>query len=169
MKKILLVVSVVIAAVLIGAPMVNSTFALSDEQRQVISGECGTIRQVLQNLQKTDAKTRVKLGFEYETILSKYMIPFSSRLAKNSISNSEFVDIQSEFKDVKQAFSEDFIVYQKNLENLVAYNCSENPDEFYDKLQTLRSDRERVRQDTIKLSNLIKKHQSAVLKMLETL
>lgn len=169
MKKAIIFASVLLGAVALAAPLINNTFALSDEQKQVIAGECDTIHQILQALQKTDSKTRVKLGYAYETILSKYMIPLSSRLAKNSIANSEFVDIQSAFKETKQNFSDDFIVYQKNLESLVAFNCSENPDAFYDKLQTLRSDREKVRQDTLKLSNLIKKHQSAVIKMLETL
>lgn len=169
MKKAFILALVMLGAVALAAPLINNTFALSDEQKQVISGECDTIHQILQALQKTDAKTRVKLGYTYETILSKYMIPLSSRLAKNSIANSEFVDIQSAFKDAKQSFSDDFIVYQKNLENLVAFNCTENPSEFYDKLQTLRSDREKVRQDTLKLSNLIKKHHATVMKMLETL
>lgn len=169
MKKSLILASVVLGVVALTAPFINNALALSSEQEQVISGECDTIHQILQALQKTDSKTRVKLGYTYENILSKYMIPLSSRLAKNSISNSEFVDIQSAFKDAKQNFSNDFIVYQKNLENLVIFNCTENPKEFYSKLQTLRSDREKVRQDTLVLSNLIKKHQSVVIKMLETL
>ena len=170
MKKILLCASIALGAVaLISAPIVGSALALSDTQKQVISGECDTIHQVLKTLQKTDTKTRTNLGYRYKTILDKYMIPLSSRLAKNSIANAEFVGIQSDFSNARQAFNDDFIVYQKNLESLISYNCSENPDDFYSKLQTLRSDRERVRQDTLKLSNLIKKHQSAVLKMLETL
>ena len=113
MKKILLFASIALGAVaLISAPIVGSALALSDTQKQVISGEYDTIHQVLKTLQKTDTKTRTNLGYRYKTILDKYMIPLSSRLAKNSIANAEFVGIQSDFSNARQAFNDDFIVYK---------------------------------------------------------
>lgn len=165
MRKIFLSLALVVMSLAVA----GSATALTDDQRQVIAGECGTIHQVLESLQKIDSKTRVKLGYYYETVLSKFMIPLNSRLVKNSISNSELINIQTEFKDAKQKFSDDFITYQKSLETLLGMNCNGDPDAFYEKIVSVRSERAAVRQDTVKLKNLIVKHREAVKKMMEQL
>ena len=165
MRKIILSLSLIVMPLIIA----GSATALSDAQRQVIAGECDTIHRVLESLQKTDSKTRVKLGYYYETILSKFMIPLNSRLVKNSISNSELINIQTEFKEAKQNFSDDFVAYQKNLEALLGMNCNGDPDAFYEKIVSVRSDRAKVRQDTVKLKDLITKHRDAVKKLMERL
>ena len=151
MRKIILSLSLIAMPLIIA----GSATALSDAQRQVIAGECDTIHRVLESLQKTDSKTRVKLGYYYETILSKFMIPL--------------IDIQTEFKEAKQKFSDDFIAYQKNLEALLGMNCNGDPDAFYEKIVSVRSDRAKVHQDTVKLKELITKHRDAVKKLMERL
>ncbi len=165
MKKIAVVISLAIISLL----SVGGAFALSDEQLKVVAGECETIHQVLHSLQKSDSKMRVKLGYHYETVLSKYMIPLNSRLVKNSISNTELIELQTNFKEAKQNFSDDFVTYQKNLESLIDKDCTRDPNEFYEALEGVRNDRRKVRQDVIKLNGLVKKFQNAIVNLKESL
>lgn len=164
MKKIF----VGFAAVLALVPTI-SAFALSEEQEKVISGECDTIHETLKSLQKVDSKVRVYLGSYYEKILNKYMIPLNSRLVENSISNTDLINNQASFKGTKELFSNDFISYQKNLEELINSDCKTNPSGFYEKLESVRSDRKKVRQDVLALESLITKHKKAVNSLMEKL
>ena len=143
--------------------------AITDSQSRIISENCNNIHQTLETLQKIDSRTRTYLGSYYERILSKYMIPLNAALVKNSIFNSDLADNQVRFKDAKNNFSAQFIKYQKELEDLVHYDCYADPSGFYNHLSSLRAARERVRVNTITLNSLIVEHRSLVKKLEETL
>ena len=136
--------------------------ALSENQSNAIKDNCSTIQESLKNVQKKDSRTRVYLGGYFETILSKYIKPLNHRLVENSISDINIINEQTEFANAKTQFSNDFIIYQKSLESLIATNCKENPDDFYDILTTTRALRATVLSDVMNLKQLILDHSSSV-------
>lgn len=163
MKKILISLVVVLALIPLNA------FAFSEKQETIVSGECSTIRQTLQTVQKVDSKIRVHLGAYYEKILNKYMIPLNSRLVENNIPDDVLLKNQTSFNDKKKEFSDDYIGYQKNLEELISIDCKSSPKDFLDKLLITRDSRKKVYDDVATLNTLVDEHEKLVEKLMEKL
>jgi len=138
------------------------TSSLNENQKNVIIDNCDSIKETLKNVQKKDSRTRVYLGGHFETILSKYIKPLNHRIIENSISNTDIVSEQSTFANMKTEFSEDFIAYQKSLDELIAADCKNEPDNFYKKLESTRSLRTNVLDDVNELKKMTLEHLSSV-------
>ena len=59
-------------------------------------------------------------------------------------------------------FTNDYISYQKSLEELIAIDCKKEPERFYEKLTVTRSGREKVSSDIKKMRELIDKYTGLV-------
>lgn len=153
MKKYLLPVAVLIA-MFISLP----ALAISETQKNSIIDNCASIKQTLEGIQKTDARARVYLGSYYETILTKFITPLNVRLVENNLSTAELVENQNNFASAKTVFTNDYISYQQNLEELVAIDCKTEPESFYDKLIKVRQKRKTMEQDVLKLRSLLSGH-----------
>lgn len=132
--------------------------AITEEQSGVIVRRCDTIKDDLKKVQKEDARVRVYLGGHYETILSKFITPLNVRLVENNLSSAGLVENQNDFAASKTIFANDFVNYQQGLEELVGIDCKEKPEEFYDKLVTVRQKRKTMVQDVLKMRSLISEH-----------
>ncbi|MBR3137968.1 hypothetical protein IKG41_01330 [Candidatus Saccharibacteria bacterium] len=153
MKKYLLPVAVLIA-MFISLP----ALAISETQKNSIIDNCASIKQTLEGIQKTDARARVYLGSYYETILTKFITPLNVRLVENNLSTAELVENQNNFASAKTVFTNDYISYQQNLEELVAIDCKTEPESFYDKLIKVRQKRKIMEQDVLKLRSFLSEH-----------
>ena len=136
--------------------------AITSEQQNSIKENCSSIKETLVSLQHTDARHRLNVGRYYEIILNKFIVPLNLRLVDNNTTNAELVANQSNFSETRAKFNNDYIIYQQNLEELVAINCEEEPVKFYEKLETTREKRKAVRQDMAKLKTLADKQMSLV-------
>lgn len=136
----------------------NFTSAISKEQETAIKTHCDSIKEKLHEIQKEDSKIRVHLGGHYEAILTRFITPLNIRLVENNLSTASLVENQNNFAETKSVFANDFINYQKNLEELVGMNCKENPEEFYTKLEKVRQKRKIMNQDILKMRSLISSH-----------
>lgn len=132
--------------------------AISTEQEAAIKDRCATIRESLKTVQKNDSRVRVFLGARYETLLSKYITSFNIKMVENNMSVSGLVENQNQFADNKTVFANDFISYQKSLEELIAIDCKSEPEQFYEKLVKVRRKRATMEQDVLKMRNLISEH-----------
>lgn len=139
--------------------------AVSKEQEVIIKDRCETIRENLKTVQKRDAKARVYLGGYYETILSKYMTPLNVRLVENNISDVALIENQNSFAKAKTGFAEDFVSYQKALEELVLMDCKNEPAKFYEELEAVRAKRAKMEKDMAKITDLINKHRELVTEL----
>ncbi len=148
---------------------VASVYGVSKNQEIVISDHCNAIKDDLSNLQKLDSRARVYLGRYYETILSIYMTPLNVRLVENNISNVDLIENQNKFAKYRSTFSEDFVAYQKDLEELTMIDCKLEPKVFYEKLVKVREKRKKVKQDTVELRDLISEQIVMVKKIREEL
>lgn len=153
MKRFLVAVTILMFG-LVAMPV----SAISAEQKSAIKDNCSSIKENLKKVQKNDARTRVHLGGRYETILSKFIMPLNVRLVENNLSNAKLVENQNKFADSKIVFSNDYISYQQELEDLVGMDCKKKPEEFYDKLEKVRKKRKIMEQDVLKMRTLISEH-----------
>ena len=145
------------------------TQALSGEQRTAISQNCVSIQASLQRLQKADSRTRVFLGTSYEHILTNYMSPLNVRLTKNNRIDSTLFDIQTQFASQRRKFTDTFTSYMKSLDDLIATDCTQQPDGFYNKLENTRKQRGELHQLAQDLHDLTNKNIDAVKKLRDSL
>ena len=139
--------------------------AISENQKSAIVDNCDSIKNSLKQVQKDDARVRIALGGRYETILTNFITPFNVRLVENGLSNADLVENQNEFSNSKITFNNDYIKYQQELENLIALDCKNSPDDFYDKLEKVRQKRKIMEQDTLKIRSLLTVHMSLATKI----
>ncbi len=132
--------------------------AISETKEEAIETHCDTIKSSLRTLQKTDARVRVYLGGYYETILSKFVTQFNIRLVENNLSTASLIENQNNIAEAKSVFASDFVKYQQMLEELVAINCKTEPEAFYEKLDVVRQKRKIMKQDVLKMRELISEH-----------
>ena len=170
MKNKLLLFAVLVFAISVPA---SSAFAaeskLTKEQSAKLSESCGSIRQNLKNLQRTDSRTRTFFGAIYETVSTKYLKPLNLRLVNNDLANSDLLNLQTSIATARSDFSDDFIAYSKSLESLIAIDCRLEPDNFYEKLLETREKRTAVATDVKTLNNLLTDIAKTVEKLKESL
>ena len=152
----------VVFAILVVSLIALPVSAIAKNQEEAISDHCESIRNSLKTIQKNDAKARVHLGGRYETILSRFLVPLNVRLVENNLPSADLVENQNDFADTKVVFTNDYIEYQQNLEELVAMDCKNQPAEFYEKLVKVRQKRKTMEQDVMKMRTLITKQINAV-------
>lgn len=131
---------------------------ISTEQKAAIIDHCDEIRENLRNVQHQDSRARVYYGRYYETIFSKFIVPMNMRLTENNLLSDNLLSSQTKFTNFRADFSSDYVDYQRSLEELVAVNCKEEPEKFYELLQTVREKRENVNQDAVDLRKTVETH-----------
>lgn len=154
-NKLIVAILTVMIAVGAGGMAVAKTPEISEERRGLISQNCGTLRQSLKLLQRSDSRARAYFGSVYETISSKYLTPLNLRLVKNNLSSNNLLSLQTSLASLRSDFSTDFIAYSKSLEELIALDCRLEPDEFYQKLEETREKRAVVASDMDKINKLL--------------
>ena len=135
---------------------------ITNEQRSVIMDHCDTIKDNLKSLQRTDSRARVYLGRYYETILTNFITPLNLRLVENNISNTKLLENQTNFVAKRTDFTNDYIIYQQALEELVNVDCKAEPEKFYEKLLVAREKRKIVNKDVSKLRAFTSEQQKLV-------
>lgn len=132
--------------------------AILENQKNAIVDNCENIKVDLKKVQKNDARARIALGSRYETVLTNFITPLNVRMVENGLSNADFIENQNDFSSSKIVFGNDYIKYQQELEELIALDCKDKPDEFYKKLEKVRQKRKIMEQDVLKMRSLITQH-----------
>ncbi len=135
---------------------------LSQEEIGSISQNCSSIKVRLQRVQKDDARNRVFLGTQYETIASKLMLNLNLRLVKNGMASASLADQQTTFMSERDRFKNDFIGYSQEFENLLNMNCKDEPQKFYRQLELVRVKRADVLYSMQRLKSIISIHYQSV-------
>ena len=156
------IIFLVFCLVLQSLILITPTQAISKEQETVIKTHCDSIKEKLRDIQKEDSKIRVYLGGHYEAILAHFITPLNVRLVENNLSTASLIENQNNFAETKSVFSNDFISYQKSLEELINIDCENNPNDFYSKLEKVRQKRKIMNQDVLKMRNLLSGHIKSV-------
>lgn len=139
--------------------------SLTESKSQAIMQNCSNIKQSLVQLQRADSRTRTYLGSAYEAISGRFITPLNLRLVKNGTPSAELFRIQNDFTAQQNYFRDTYINYMRELESLIATDCAAHPDDFYDKLETVRHERENLHQITQNISALVDEQYQAVEKI----
>lgn len=138
---------------------------IPEEKLKLVSDNCDSIKTNLRGIQKSDARARVYLGAYYEKILTKYMTALNVKLVENNTPDTELIENQNKYASARTSFTEDYIVYQKKLEELLSVDCKGEPKKFYEELISVRKKQNVIVKDAAKLSNLLKEHKELVKKL----
>lgn len=144
---------------------VSSSVVMAEERMDFsgVSEHCEEIKGILKNVQREDSKIRVYLGSYYEKILTKYVTRLNLRLVENNLSQTGLIEGQTNLAAARGRFVENFVKYQQGLEELIAMNCKDEPERFYQELVVVRKERIEVRKDISEINNLILSHKKSVL------
>ena len=155
----------VITGVLLVVFLSHPVAALSDAQSDAIVQNCATIKQSLRTLQRTDARSRSYLGTAYETILADFIAPLNLMLTSSNQPNINLTTIHSNIIDTRKAFISAYIAYSQALEGLIASDCFNHPEDFYNRLQDTKRKRANVSATTTTLRNLFSEYLTGVRKL----
>ena len=166
MKKSAIVVAIVLVATAVN-PVSAET--LSDEKAGIISTNCASLKLQLNRIQKEDAKNRVHLGAQYESIATNLMMNLNLRLVKNNRANADIAAQQTTFISERDRFKNDFIGYSQELEALINIDCKAEPQKFYDQLENTRAKRSDVDASIRRLNEILDHHRDSLNKLREEL
>lgn len=163
--------SCLILAALVGAGLGFSgeAIAISVQQSDAIVQNCNQIKQSLIKLQHADSRTRTYLGSAYEAISGRFITPLNLRLIRNNIPSAELFRIQNDFVAAQADFRNKYVDYMRELESLIAADCSAHPEDFYNLLTSVRNKREELRLSTKKISDLASEQYKTVEELKEAL
>ena len=157
---------ILVSSLCLGVSLISPVSALDiqvvEEKEVNIRGNCDSIKQSIKRVQNSDRNTRVSLGRSYQQIISDFVTPLNVRLVKNNRFDANLNEIQKDLVSTRESFNQNYVNYSQALENLLAIDCKNNPNDFYAKLITVRESRAKVAESTKEMNELIKKHADSV-------
>ena len=162
--RIHLAVYTLIAISLLSSFVLKNTYAddLSSDQMRRISANCLSIKGSLNQLHASDALLRVNRGQIYESIGSKLMGNFNTRLGNNSLDNKGLVVVSNQYQTALTAFRNDYQSYEKQLSEVIKIDCTKDQTGFHNALQDARKKRISVHDDILHLNQYINDYRSSV-------
>lgn len=145
--------------------LAEETVTLDADQTGAVSQNCATMKQSLRALQRTDARTRSYLGAAYEKALSDFITPMDLRLINVGQPNAGLTTIHSNIISMREKFVHGYTTYSQSLEELIAVDCQNEPQKFYNKLVETRNKRAEVEKTTEEIRRLFTDHLTAVKKL----
>ena len=142
---------------------------LDDDRLGAVSQNCASTKVRLQRIQKDDARNRIHLGAQYESIATKLMLNLNLRLVKNNLADADIAEQQTTFASERERFKKDYIGYSQEFENLLKINCKTNTADFYYQLEIVRAKRNDVYYSMGRLREIITNHRESVVNLRESL
>lgn len=135
---------------------------LTPDQLEKIKSNCTSIKSTLNQLHASDALLRVNRGQLYESMASKLMDPFNSRLSNNGLDSKATSVVTASYRTSLDTFRNDYKNYEVQLSNAINIDCTKQPDSFYAATEQARELRSVVHDDIVKLNRNIDDFRSAV-------
>ncbi|MFZ1360693.1 MAG: hypothetical protein WAS27_01520 [Candidatus Saccharimonadales bacterium] len=135
---------------------------MTDRHIQRIKQNCRSAARTIQQIHVNDGPLRVNRGQAYESVLSKLITPFNSRLIINKYDASSMVRIASQYDKSLTAFRENYKKYDNQMTAVLRIDCVKRPISFYDAVTEARRLRTAVNADAIQIHNYITEYGQAV-------
>jgi predicted translin family RNA/ssDNA-binding protein len=136
--------------------------ALTSEQIEHIRSNCTSIKSTLNQLHASDALLRVNRGQVYESMASKLMDPFNSRLSNNRLDARATSAVTASYRTALGSFRKDYQEYEEKLSSAIRIDCINEPQSFYSTIEQARVNLAKVHDDVTKLHRYIDDYRSAV-------
>lgn len=135
---------------------------MTDQQIELIRDSCVSTKNTLNQLHSSDALLRVNRGQTYESISTKLMERFNSRIASNNLNNVSLLSITNSYGTMLDSFRADYINYEEKLTSAINIDCTKQPVAFYDAIAQARIGRDQIHIDVLKLNQFIDQYGVAV-------
>lgn len=120
-----------------------------------IRNSCVEAQTTLSQLHASDALLRVNRGRLYESISTKLMTPFNSRIALNNRNSLTLPAITSRYEQELAAFRQNYQTYEEAMSRTLKIDCKKQPVAFYDSVAETRTKRQQTHQSVLKLRQTI--------------
>lgn len=162
-RILMLIVMLMIAASPLSVLKVAAQDApITDTQISRIRGNCVTALNTLNQLHASDGLLRVNRGQLYESISSKLMVQFNTRVSRAGYDISSLKSITTNYQKQLDTFRNDYQTYEEKLSSTLEIKCSKQPVEFLNSVEEARDDRNKVHDDTVQLNQYISDYQGAI-------
>lgn len=121
-----------------------------------IRSNCTTAQATLTQLHLSDALMRVNRGQLYESISSRLMVPFNSRIAQYTQRNVNLVSLTSTYDSQLSTFSNNYKQYEEAMSKALKIDCKNQPVAFYDAVADARAKRHTTHDSVVALQKTIK-------------
>lgn len=143
-------------------PVSAQAVVLTQEQQQRIQANCTTIKNTVSQLHANDALLRVNRGQIYESMSTKLMERFNTRLSGNGLDSTGTVAVTNSYKSALETFRTDYQAYERQLSAVLRIDCTKQPSEFHAAIEDARAKRAKVYEDVLRLHRYIDDYRSAV-------
>mgnify|MGYP006879904469 CR=1 FL=1 len=135
---------------------------LTNEQLQLISANCQSAKNTLNQLHVTDALLRVNRGQLYEAVKSKLIDRFNSRLSSNGKDTAGLLVVTNGYANAFNSFRQNYIAYERQLSAAIRIDCDTQPAQFHNAVEEARALRLKLHEDVGNLHEYIDDYRSAV-------
>lgn len=135
---------------------------LSPDQTERVKVNCVSIKNSLSQLHASDALLRVNRGQVYESVATKLMDPFNTRLGSNRLDNKAMTTVTDRYRSALNTFRTDYISYEQKLSEAMRIDCTAQPNTFHTTLEEARKYRNTVHTDVTRLHRIIDDYRSSV-------
>lgn len=165
MKRYIVFLTVISVAglSLVGLQMAASaqeSVPMTEAHIERIRSNCVEAQSTLNQLHASDALLRVNRGQLYESMSTKLMVPFNSRVALNRLDSRQLLTIASRYEQELIAFRQTYQQYEEAMTQTLKINCTKQPVAFYDSLSDARKKRSLVHQNVLKLHKTIQDYKT---------
>lgn len=126
-----------------------------------IRTNCVDAQTTLNQLHTSDALLRVNRGRIYESLATKLIVPFNSRIAANQLDGRSLVDIYATYEKHLAEFRSNYQSYEESMSDALKINCVNQPVSFYDKVNETHTKRQKVHASTVALHKTINNYKDA--------
>jgi hypothetical protein len=152
--------SVVISGASLWQVMAQNT-TMTEAHIERIKANCIDAQASLTQLHTSDALLRVNRGRMYETIATKLMVPFNSRVTSNQLDGKSLIDIYTTYEKHLAEFRSNYQSYEQSMSETLRINCQNQPVSFYDKVNATSELRKKVHTSVVALHKAINDYKVA--------
>lgn len=134
---------------------------MTDEHIARIKANCTAAKVTMSRLHASDALLRVNRGQLFESISTKLMAPFNSRVALNQLDSGKLVSITSGYGKELDGFRTDYQHYEEAMSQLLQMDCTKTPVAFYDGVTNVRTKRAVVHARAVALQKATRDYKDA--------
>lgn len=149
------------AATVVRAQQAPASPPMTDEMVTHIRDVCSQSQSSLSRLHASDALLRVNQGQAVESISSRLMTPFNSRMALDQLDGGPMTSITSQLADQLDKFRTSYQSYEEATSRAIAIDCVKQPVAFYDAVNDARTKRVLVHDQMMAIQKSIKDYRTA--------
>lgn len=135
--------------------------AMTDAHIARIKASCVQAKVNMYQLHASDGLLRVNRGQLYQSVSTKLMAPFNSRVALSQLDSGKLVSITSRYGDSFKSFDISYRAYEEALSSVLELDCVKQPVAFYDGVADARKKRQQVYLHSEEIRKLTREYKAA--------